>query len=112
MNRKVCSLLGLAMRAGKLKIGEDAVLQAIRGQQAQLVLIAGDCSANTTKKVTDKCKFYHVVYRIYATRAQLGPCIGQDERVSIAILDKGFAKAIIQQIDTEEEVNPLEKRNG
>lgn len=38
---KLMSQLGLAQRAGKLVTGDEIVLKAIRGSQAQLVIVAG-----------------------------------------------------------------------
>jgi ribosomal protein L7Ae-like RNA K-turn-binding protein len=110
MSAKVCSLLGLAMRAGKLKVGEDAVLQAIRNQTAQLVLVANDASAATRKKVTDKCKFYQVSWVSWATRDQLGACIGKEERVLLAIIDTGFARSILHEAENEKEVDSVDER--
>jgi ribosomal protein L7Ae-like RNA K-turn-binding protein len=110
MNRKICSLLGLAMRAGKLKVGEDAVLQAIRGQQAQLVIVATDASPATRKKVSDKCKYYQVPWVSWASREQLGACVGKDERVLLAVIDTGFARSILHEAENEKEVDSVDER--
>ena len=56
--KKILSLLGLAFRAGKVVSGEFAVKEAVRGQTAELVLVAGDASDNTKKLFHDKCSFY------------------------------------------------------
>ena len=54
------SLLGLANRARKIISGEEFVVKEIRSGKAKLVLLSADASANTTKKITDKCTFYQV----------------------------------------------------
>ena len=110
MNHKICSLLGLAMRAGKLKHGEDAVLQVIRNEQAKLVFVATDASDSTFKKMSDKCTFYKVTLRQIATREELGTCIGKEARVTLAVIDGGFAKSILNWLDNEHEVDHIEKR--
>ena len=45
--RKELSLLGLAMKAGKVVSGEFATEKAVKGKTAFLVLIAEDASENT-----------------------------------------------------------------
>lgn len=59
MNNEL-SLLGLAMRAGKVLSGDELVLKAIRSQEATLVVLAGDASDNTQKKFRDKCGSYSI----------------------------------------------------
>ncbi len=97
---KVCSLLGLAMRAGKCKVGEDAVLLSVRSGHATLVVMADDTGSATRKKLTDKCTTYQVQLRMYGNRESLGSCIGKESRVSIAIEDEGFAKALLKLLDS------------
>lgn len=91
MANKVLSRLGLAMRAGKLVSGEEVVLKALRSREAKLVLLAGDASDNTIKKITDKCKSYGVPLLIGFTRFELGSAVGKPERVLFAVTDRGFA---------------------
>ncbi|THF81225.1 L7Ae/L30e/S12e/Gadd45 family ribosomal protein [Cohnella fermenti] len=91
---KALSRLGLAMRAGKLVSGEEIVLKAIRSGEARLVLLAGDASDNTKKKVADKCESYKVELLIGFTRFELGGAVGKPERVLFAVTDKGFADMI------------------
>ncbi|WP_139488944.1 YlxQ family RNA-binding protein [Brevibacillus dissolubilis] len=94
MNPKVSNLLGLAMRARKIVTGEGLVVDAVRKGQAKIVLLATDASANTAKKVTDKCQHYQVPCYALLTRYELGQAIGKEARVSIAITDGNFAKNI------------------
>lgn len=88
-------MLGLAQRAGKLVSGEETVLQTIQKRKAHLVLLASDASANTAKKFTDKCRFYHIPLNQDYERQALGQAIGKKERVIIAVTDKGFADALL-----------------
>jgi ribosomal protein L7Ae-like RNA K-turn-binding protein len=93
-NKPFFSYLGLAMRAGKLATGEDIVLDAVRSGKAKLVILAEDASANTRKKVQDKCGYYQVPIIEQGSRGELGSSIGKAERVMIAVTDAGFAKMI------------------
>jgi ribosomal protein L7Ae-like RNA K-turn-binding protein len=93
------SLLGLANRARKVISGEELVIKEIRNNQAKVVLLAGDASENTRKKITDKCSYYKVpVYQV-EDRGVLGRAIGKEARVTIAVLDAGFASKISKLLD-------------
>lgn len=94
MNPKVAQMLGLAMRARKIVTGEGLVVQAVRSNHAKLVILATDASANTAKKVTDKCSHYNVPCFQLSTRFDLGHAIGKDARVTIAITDSKLAESI------------------
>lgn len=49
MKHKALSLLGMAMRAGKLVTGDETVLKSVQQGKAKLVIAAGDASDNTKK---------------------------------------------------------------
>jgi ribosomal protein L7Ae-like RNA K-turn-binding protein len=93
------SLLGLANRARKIISGEELVLKEVRNGRAKLVLLAADASANTTKKITDKCSYYHVPIKEVDNRNSLGQAIGKEARVVVAILDSGFAEKLVTLLD-------------
>lgn len=88
------SIVGLAYRARKCSDGTDTILRDIQSNKARLLLIANDASDGTKKKLTDKCKSYHVPYIEVEDRKTLGQTIGKPERVAIAILDQGFADSL------------------
>ncbi|WP_318504558.1 YlxQ family RNA-binding protein [Bacillus sp. T3] len=93
------SLLGLANRARKIISGEELSVKEIRSGKAKLVLLSADASANTTKKITDKCKSYHVPVKLVEDRFLLGKSIGKEARVVVTVLDEGFAKKLLTLLD-------------
>ena len=93
-SNKIYSSLGLCMRAGKLKSGEFAVLEAIRHNKAKLVIISEDASDNTKKMFGDKCSYYNVPVEFFGNKEELGHAIGKEVRTSLAITDEGFAQSI------------------
>lgn len=95
MKNNYLNILGLAYRARKCSTGEDTIIQDIQKNRAKLILIASDISEVTKKKMTDKCKSFHVPYMEVDDRITLAHAIGKSERVAIAILDDGFAKKMI-----------------
>lgn len=101
MSQHWTSTLGLVQRAGALVTGEELVIKAIQSNKAKLVIVASDASAGTLKKMTDKTTFYHVRLAVVSDRETLGHALGKHERVSIAIMDQGFATSIMNRIQKE-----------
>lgn len=92
--QQILQILGLATRARMTITGEELTISEVRRGNAKLVLVAEDASDNTSKKLQDKCSHYKVDIQIFGTRAELGHAIGKDERVVMAVTDKGFAKKL------------------
>ncbi|GEN33633.1 YlxQ family RNA-binding protein [Aneurinibacillus danicus] len=96
---QVEQMLGLAQRARKLITGEELVIKAVRQGQVHLVILAGDASPNTRKKVIDKCGSYEVSCTTYGDRLTLGAALGKEQRVVIGVTDAGFAARLTQLIN-------------
>ncbi len=88
----VIGILGLAARARKIATGE-IVLKKIRSNQAYLLIVADDIGENGKKKLIDKCVYYHVPY-VFMNVEDLNIAIGDKNRKSVAILDRGFAQKL------------------
>lgn len=101
-NGKIEQFLGLAQRAGKLITGEELVVKAVRSKQVHLVILSGDASDNTKKKLTDKCRSYDIPLRLFADRYRLGHYIGKEQRVVIGVKDHGFARELLKHMDQDE----------
>lgn len=91
---RVLRLLGLAMRAGKLALGEGRAEDSIRLKKGKLLILAADASDNTRKKFQDKCVYYHTPLLTVADRYELGACLGREFAVVAAVEDVGFAKRL------------------
>lgn len=94
-------LIGIAMKAGKIKSGGSMCEQAVREGKAALVIVAQDASDNTIKRLRDKCRFYQTPFFLYSDKESLGRVIGKEERSAVAVLDEGLAKAIIKTFNIE-----------
>lgn len=97
-NDKVLSLIGLAMKAGKIVDGSFSVEKAVKSDQAYLVVVSGDASDNSKKQFQNMCEYRNVPLYYYSNKDELGHAIGKQFRVCLACLDEGFAKAMIKQI--------------
>ncbi|GAA0495858.1 YlxQ-related RNA-binding protein [Salinibacillus aidingensis] len=99
MKNSYLNLVGLAFRAGKCSLGEEAILKDIRSKQMKLLIIAKDAAPNTKKKFTDKCTYYDIPFVIGDDRDQLSQAMGKNGRVAVGIKDDGFAKKIISMLE-------------
>ncbi len=85
--RAALNLLGLAMRAGQVKSGDDTVERAVRAGRARLVLLDAGASENTRGKYRAMCAAKAIPLR--EVRADLlGQAIGKPERM-VAAMEKG-----------------------
>lgn len=100
-DNKILSLFGLAARAGRIASGEFQTETAVKTGTAQLVVVATDASDNTKKLFCDKCAFYKIPVIVYGRKEELGHAIGKEFRASLAVLDAGFANAVMKKMNQE-----------
>lgn len=100
-DKKVLGTLGLAMKAGDVVSGEFLTEKAIREGVARLVIVAEDASANTKKKFSNSCHYYHVPYNEFGDKEMLGNAIGKHFRATLAVTDAGFAKSLGKILNLE-----------
>lgn len=95
---KVLSLLGLAMKAGKVASGGFLTEKAVKSGHASLVIVSTTASENTKKQFRNMCTYYEIPLYFYGEAEELGHAIGKEHRTSLALLDDGFAKAVKKQL--------------
>lgn len=93
---KILSLLGLATRSRKTVSGEFMVEKIVKSGGAYLLIVAEDTSEGSKKNYKDMCNFYRVPLFFYATKEQLGHCIGKEIRACVAVTDEGFANRLME----------------
>ena len=97
---KALSLLGLARRAGRLAIGHDAVIAAVRAKRAALVLITSDASPRLTRALRAAGYAGPAAFPP-VTAQELGAAIGKNACM-IALEDAGFGAALMKTIREED----------
>ena len=103
---RVYGMLGLAMRAGKLVSGSDAVTGAIRKGGVELLIITKDISRNSLEKILKNTGDKEIACYSFGTAEELGFALGKPDRTVAAITDKSFAEgvsAILENINEEED---------
>ena len=104
-NNKVLSLVGLATKAGKTVSGEFSTEKSVKSGKGFLVLVAGDASDNTKKKFQNMCEFYEVPVFFFSDKEELGKFCGKEFRASLAIQDENFAKAMLKELQIEDQTD-------
>ena len=96
LQNRILNLLGLACRARKIISGDKPVLQSLQNQRPRLVFIAADGNRDKQDKYRYICEQQHIpVIDIY-TKMELGSAVGKKEHIVVALLDEGFAAAILK----------------
>lgn len=104
MNKaKLLGALGLARRAGKLLLGEDQVLDALKKDAVAFVLLAGDAGPNTTKRTTDKTSFHRIPLLTALSGAEMATATGRKVLKVAGVTDRGFAGLIQKALDAPEQ---------
>ena len=99
---KIFSMIGMAMKAGKIVSGEFATEKAVKTGSAWLVVVSAAASDNTKKMFRNMCTFYKVPMYVYGTKEELGHSMGKEFRASLAVTDEGFAKSIEKRLNEAE----------
>ena len=98
--QKALNLIGLATKAGKTASGEFSTEKAIKTGKAHLVVVSEEASDNTKKMFMNMCTYYKVPICYFGGKGELGHAMGKEMRASLAVVDEGFARAIVKQMNT------------
>ncbi len=99
--RKVSGLLGLALRSGKVVLGAQPAVDAVRSGRAAVVLMDVSSSDNTMKALRNSCQ-YHQVPLIETSAGMIDQATGKQGRKAAALLHGDIAKEILKHTTTEE----------
>lgn len=105
-NKKSISMMGLARRAGKLSMGHDMALLAVKSKKAKLVILASDVSPRLVNEFEKAVNSYNngiKCIKISETINQLHMALGYKAGV-ITVDDINFSNRIIELLSQEENV--------
>lgn len=102
MRSKAMSLLGFAKKSGNLVSGVNTCTFAIRKGRAKLVILAGDISAGSEKKILKEIRKKGIPYITYSTIDELSNIAGETGRSVFAVLDENFARSILNETGKEQ----------
>ena len=98
---KVLNTLGICACARKISYGET-LLKDIKSKKVYFVVVAGDASDNSKKKIIDKCTFYKCEYVVCLNKESITKSIGRIDLVSaIGVKDYNLVKKLKENIERE-----------
>lgn len=93
------SLLGLALRAGRLAVGEEPVGAACRAHKAYLLLLACDAADNTIRRAHQFTQAGKTLcLTLPHSKEALGRCLGRSSCAMAALTDVGLAAAAAERL--------------
>jgi ribosomal protein L7Ae-like RNA K-turn-binding protein len=97
--KKLIAAVGFSVRSGKAIFGVDQICETLgakkkKGKYPLIVIEAADTSANTHKKITDKCTYYDVRHiRLNTEGAELARAFGKSSMVAaVALTDENLCR--------------------
>ncbi len=96
------SFLGLAMRAGRVEVGEEYIAMAARAGKAKVILTASDAGENALTRAQNASAAAHCpVAALPYPKEALGAALGKGPVSAAAVTDISFASAFIDKLSTE-----------
>ena len=104
---KALGYLGLAARAGKLKIGAEDCAKELRRGRGSLLAAASDAAVNTLDEARALCAGREdILLRTAYTKRDIARAVGRGNPVAVVLLcDEGLARAFkaAAEVDREQE---------
>lgn len=95
----ILSTLGLALKAGKVEVGEEPVGGAARAKKARVLLLAQDAAASSVRRAMSFAQSGSCLcLTIPASKDALGSALGRSSVAMCAVTDIGFADAIAKKL--------------
>ena len=95
----VLSLLGLALRGGRLAVGEEPSALAAKAGQARLLLTSSDAAGNTLRRAEHLAEEGHCLHlTLPFSKAELGGALGRGSAAVAALTDTGLAAAVAERL--------------
>lgn len=95
---RIANYLGLAQKAGKIAAGDQAVEKALAQGQAQLLVLAADLAESLTEFFRQQAAAREIPVLCWRDKQELGLLVGKSRRGALAVLDAGFAQAIMKTL--------------
>lgn len=104
MSSDLLSTIGLALRAGRLEVGEEPVGAACRARQAKLLLLAADAADNTRRRALHFAEAGAVPWTaLPCSKDELGRAVGRTSCAMAALTDIGMAAALAKRLAAMDE---------
>ncbi|WP_242848844.1 L7Ae/L30e/S12e/Gadd45 family ribosomal protein [Syntrophomonas palmitatica] len=97
------SMIGFAMKSGKVSSGTLAAKTSIIRHRAHLLVLSGDMSEKSKEVLIACCEKQKIPWLVIGNKYELGNSVGKAYRVALTINDSKMAKSIIELVNSEGE---------
>jgi hypothetical protein len=99
LDEKIAGAVSLANKAGQVVSGTDAVVAALKGGDANLLILSEDCAPATAERLLRAAAKGGVEVLTFFTRERLAALIGKEMRVAVAVRAGGLATILKDDIE-------------
>ena len=104
MTADALNLIGLALKAGRLEIGEEPVEAVCRGKRAKVLLLASDAAENSVRRAERFAQAGKVLcVTVPAAKAELGHATGRASCAMLVLTDAGLAASLMNKLAAEDD---------
>lgn len=96
---KLCGLLGLSTRAGKVVFGTESCQSAIEKRRVKLVLVGIDASERMKLNFKNICEKGNIPIYEVLTVEEISGAIGKNNKAVVGIIDVNFSKEMVKIIN-------------
>lgn len=96
---RILSFLGLAVKAGQVVSGADAVLAASGKDRVCLFIASEDAAEGTSRLVSRISEDRKIPLYRFSSKSRLGQQLGKRDRAVVAVTDKNFAEQLIRMLN-------------
>ena len=95
----ILSMAGLALRAGRLEVGDEAASDACREKRCRLLLTACGASENALRRA-ERCaqEGQCLLLPLPCSKEELGAALGRKSCAMAALTDLGLAQAVVEKL--------------
>ena len=93
MTEHILSMLGLALKAGRVEVGEEPVGAAARAKKARVIFVAQDAAPSSVRRAQSFARTGSTLcVTLPAGKDTLGRSLGRTSVAMCAVTDIGFAQ--------------------
>ena len=99
MTEHILSMLGLALKAGRVEVGEEPVGAAARSKKARVIFVAQDAAPSSVRRAQSFARTGSTLcVTLPADKDALGRSLGRSSVAMCAVTDIGFAQSLVQKL--------------
>ena len=99
MTEHILSMLGLALKAGRVEVGEEPVGAAARAKKARVIFVAQDAAPSSVRRAQSFARAGSTLcVTLPADKDALGRSLGRSSVAMCAVTDIGFAESLVKKL--------------